>query len=61
VEAFVADGAPDAYERAVERLLASPHYGERMAQVWLDLARYARAPTATASTTTATSGGGATG
>ncbi len=38
---FLADEGPDAYERAVDRLLASPHYGERMALVWLDLARYA--------------------
>lgn len=41
VDAFVADPAPDAYERLVDRLLASPHYGERMASPWLDLARYA--------------------
>ncbi|MEY2881041.1 MAG: hypothetical protein RLZZ15_3421 [Verrucomicrobiota bacterium] len=41
VEAFVADRAPDAYERAVDRLLASPRYGERWAWDWLDLARYA--------------------
>jgi mono/diheme cytochrome c family protein len=41
VEAFVADGRPDAYERLVERLLASPHYGERWARPWLDMARYA--------------------
>ncbi|PAW64786.1 MAG: chromosome segregation protein [Opitutia bacterium Tous-C1TDCM] len=39
--AFVADRAPDAYERAVDRLLASPRYGERWAWDWLDLARYA--------------------
>src|SRR5262245_57256295 len=38
---FVRDPAPDAYERYVDRLLASPAYGERWAQVWLDLARYA--------------------
>ncbi|MEO0530437.1 MAG: DUF1549 and DUF1553 domain-containing protein, partial [Planctomycetota bacterium] len=38
---FVADASPDAYEKQVERLLASPHYGERMAQSWLDVARYA--------------------
>ena len=38
---FVHDDRPDAYERAVDRLLASPHYGERWAAVWLDLARYA--------------------
>jgi hypothetical protein len=41
VDAFVADDSPDAYARLVERLLASPHYGERMAQGWLDVVRYA--------------------
>ena len=41
VEAFVADGSPDAWERVVDRLLASPHYGERWGRHWLDLARYA--------------------
>jgi hypothetical protein len=41
VDAFVADPSPDAYEQAVDRLLASPHFGERMAVLWLDLARYA--------------------
>ncbi len=41
VEGFVRDKAPDAYERQVERLLASPHYGERWARHWLDVARYA--------------------
>ncbi|MEY5027265.1 MAG: hypothetical protein RLZZ244_2793 [Verrucomicrobiota bacterium] len=41
VDAFVADSSPQAYERVVERLLASPHYGERMALPWLDAARYA--------------------
>ncbi|HZO90813.1 MAG TPA: DUF1553 domain-containing protein [Chthonomonadaceae bacterium] len=41
VQAFVNDKRPDAYERLVDRLLASPHYGERMALAWLDLARYA--------------------
>jgi hypothetical protein len=40
VDAFLADTRPDAYERVVERLLASPHYGERWATPWLDLARY---------------------
>ena len=40
-DAFVADRRPDAYERVVDRLLASPHYGERWARKWLDLARYA--------------------
>ncbi len=38
---FLNDDAPDAYERLVDRLLASPQYGERWAQHWLDLARYA--------------------
>ncbi len=41
VAAFVADNQPDAYERVVDRLLASPHYGERWGQHWLDLAHYA--------------------
>lgn len=41
VDAFVQDSSPDAYERLVERLLASPHYGERWGRHWLDLARYA--------------------
>lgn len=41
VAAFVADDRDDAYERLVDRLLASPHYGERMAVDWLDAARYA--------------------
>lgn len=41
VESFVTDSAPDAYEKLVDRLLASPRYGERMAVDWLDLARYA--------------------
>jgi hypothetical protein len=40
-EAFLADTSPDAYEKLVDRLLASPHYGERMAIDWLDAARYA--------------------
>ncbi|MEN1680842.1 MAG: PSD1 and planctomycete cytochrome C domain-containing protein [Planctomycetota bacterium] len=39
-DAFVADQSPDAYERLVDRLMASPHYGERWARRWLDLARY---------------------
>jgi hypothetical protein len=40
-EAFVRDPSPAAYEALVDRLLASPHYGERWARRWLDLARYA--------------------
>jgi mono/diheme cytochrome c family protein len=41
IEDFLADKRSDAYERVVERLLASPHYGERWGRHWLDLARYA--------------------
>jgi hypothetical protein len=41
MDAFVRDRAPNAYEKVVDRLLASPRYGERMALPWLDLARYA--------------------
>ena len=41
IDAFVDDRAPDAYEKVVDRLLASPAYGERMAADWLDIARYA--------------------
>jgi hypothetical protein len=40
-DAFLRDHAPGAYERLVDRLLASPHYGERWAQRWLDVVRYA--------------------
>jgi Protein of unknown function (DUF1553)/Protein of unknown function (DUF1549)/Concanavalin A-like lectin/glucanases superfamily/Planctomycete cytochrome C len=40
-KAFAADHSANAYEKVVDRLLASPHYGERMALTWLDLARYA--------------------
>lgn len=40
VAAFVADDSPEAYERLLDRLLASPRYGERMAADWMDLARY---------------------
>ncbi|MFM9001395.1 MAG: PSD1 and planctomycete cytochrome C domain-containing protein [Opitutia bacterium] len=39
--AFLADRSPDAYEKQVDRLMASPHYGERMVLPWLDAARYA--------------------
>ena len=41
VDAFLTDTHPGAYERAVDRLFASPHYGEHWARKWLDLARYA--------------------
>src|SRR6185436_11262637 len=40
IEAFVKDGAKDAYEKLVDRLLASPHFGERWAQHWLDVVRF---------------------
>ena len=40
VDAFLADETTDAYDRLVDRMLASPHYGEKMAQIWLDLARF---------------------
>jgi hypothetical protein len=41
VDAFLADDSPQAFARVVDRLLASPHYGERWARHWLDVARYA--------------------
>ena len=41
VAAFTADTAPDAYEKQIDRLLASPRFGERWTSLWLDLARYA--------------------
>jgi hypothetical protein len=41
IDAFVNDPAPDAYERLIDRLLASPHYGERWGRHWLDVARFA--------------------
>jgi len=41
VEAFLKDDAADAFEKVVDRLLASPHYGERQALAWLDLVRFA--------------------
>src|SRR5262249_23697252 len=41
VEAFVQDASPQAFEKVVDRLLASPHYGERWGRHWLDLVRYA--------------------
>ncbi len=41
VEAFVKDQSPGAYEKLIDRLLASPHYGERWGRYWLDVARYA--------------------
>ncbi len=41
VEAFVSDASPDAYAKLIDRLMQSPHYGERMAMFWLDLVRFA--------------------
>jgi hypothetical protein len=41
VDAFVSDTSTDAYEKLIDRLLASPHFGERMAMYWLDLVRFA--------------------
>ena len=41
LDAFLSDNKAGAYERVIDRLLASPHYGERMAWPWLDAARYA--------------------
>ena len=41
MDAFLSDKRPDAYERVVDQLLKNPHYGERQARFWLDLARYA--------------------
>jgi hypothetical protein len=41
IRAFLVDEAPDAYERLVDRLLASPHYGERWARHWMDVAHFA--------------------
>ena len=40
IQRFIADRSPDAYARVVDRLLASPHYGERWARYWLDVARF---------------------
>ncbi len=40
VDAFLSDAAPGAYERMVDRMLASPHYGEKLTRIWMDLARY---------------------
>ena len=41
IDLFLADKSPNAYEKVVDRLIASPHYGERWAQRWLDVVRYA--------------------
>ena len=52
VEAFVADRSPQSWEKVVDRLLASPQYGERWARHWLDLVRYAETRAATNTITT---------
>jgi len=54
VEQYLADSAPDAYERLIDRLLASPHYGERWARHWLDAAGYADSDGATTQDTVRT-------
>ena len=41
IDAFLADDSPDAYEKVVDRLLVSPHYGEKMATHWMDVSRFA--------------------
>ena len=41
IEAFAQDESPDAYEKLIDKLLASPHYGERWGRYWLDVVRYA--------------------
>jgi len=41
IDAYLRDGSPDAFERVVDRLLASPHFGERWARHWMDVVRYA--------------------
>ncbi|MBI3465547.1 MAG: DUF1549 domain-containing protein, partial [Planctomycetes bacterium] len=50
VEAFVQDNSPDSYQQLVDRLLASPHYGERWGRYWLDLVRYCDVPESWAQT-----------
>ncbi len=40
VDAFLADESPEAWDKLIDRMLASPHYGEKMTQVWLDLSRF---------------------
>lgn len=52
VEAFIQDDSPDAYEQLLDRLLLSPHYGERWARHWLDVAGYAETDGAAMSETT---------
>lgn len=56
IEAFLADDSPDAFARVVDRLLQSPHYGERWGRYWLDVARYSEDQAHTFSVTPNTSG-----
>ena len=56
VRGFVNDPSPDAYEKLVDRLLASPQYGERWGRHWLDVARYADRPASKATSITGTPG-----
>ena len=56
VAAFLADSAPDAFAKVVDRLLASPHYGERWGRYWLDVARYSEDQAHTFSVTPNTNG-----
>jgi cytochrome c553 len=56
VAAFLADSSPDAFNRMVDRLLASPHYGERWGRYWLDVARYSEDQAHTFSVTPNTNG-----
>ena len=60
VDAFLKDAAPDAYEKVVERLLASPHFGERQATHWLDVVRFAESNGYEADADARTRGGTAT-
>jgi len=56
IEAFLADTAPDAFAKVVDRLLQSPHYGERWGRYWLDVARYSEDQAHTFSVTPNTNG-----
>jgi mono/diheme cytochrome c family protein len=56
VAAFLADSSPDAFTKVVDRLLASPHYGERWGRYWLDVARYSEDQAHTFSVTPNTNG-----
>lgn len=56
IDAFVADDSPQAFAKVIDRLLASPHYGERWGRYWLDVARYSEDQAHTFSVTPNTSG-----